>query len=78
MGQIFVETLNGQSKEVEYLTPDEMMTELERDILSRVEDVMKSNEGFDMKDALIYSLDKGVISEVDYDIVYSTVMDVSL
>lgn len=54
------------------------MTELERDILSRVEDVMKSNEGFDMKDALIYSLDKGVISEVDYDIVYSTVMDVSL
>jgi|WetSurMetagenome_2_1015567.scaffolds.fasta_scaffold55296_3 hypothetical protein len=75
MSQTFIETLNGQSKEVEYLTPDEMMTELERDILVRVSDVMKSNEGFDMKDALIYSLDKGIIGEVDYDIVYPVIMD---
>lgn len=74
MSQIFIETLNGVSKEVEYLTPDEMLTELEKDILVRVEDVMKSNEGFDMKDALIYALDKGIIEEIDYDIVYDSIM----
>lgn len=74
----FIESLKGVDTEVEYLTPEEMITELEKDILVRVTDVMKSNEGFDMKDALLYALDKGIISEVDYDIVYPNVMDVSL
>jgi hypothetical protein len=70
-----IESLNGADTEVEYLTAEEFITELERDIIGRVSDVMKSNEGFDMKDALIYSLDKGVISEVDYDIIYPVIME---
>ena len=84
MGQMFIESLNGVDTEVEYLTPEELIAQLETDefhlihgensIIGRIQDYHASNEGIDEKDAVIQCLDKAIISEYEYDLVYHMIM----
>lgn len=51
------------------------MSDQKRIAIGKVQDYHSSNEGLDQKDALIQCLDKGIISESDYDLLYTTIME---
>lgn len=90
MSIVITQTLDGVTTDVtkDYLTPeeataliegetlpDEVMPNLALDaLMQKISDIQASNEGFDEKDALIYALDKEMISDEDYDTLYPIVM----
>lgn len=90
MSIVITQTLDGVTTDVtqDYLTPEEATALIEGEVLpdevmpnlyldsliQKVSDIQAANEGFDAKDALIYALDREVISDEDYDILYPIVM----